>query len=36
MQSNVSWVVFVATAGLMTIKVDTSKASEGSFIEIEP
>ena len=33
---NVTWVFFEAIAGLMIIKLDTSKASEGSFIEIEP
>ena len=32
---NVLWVFFAATARLIIIKLDTSKATEGSFIEIK-
>ena len=32
---NVLWVFFATTAGLMIIKLDTSKAPDGSFIEIK-
>ena len=33
--TNVLWVFFAATAGLMTIKLYTSKAPAESFIEIK-